>query len=127
MSETSTTCGTIDEALSAILASSSDDETESSSVVTSLMKDIEKYHTEKRISGTSKDSLLWWKTMKAVYPDLAKVACQYLSCPPSSVPSEQLFSGAGLIYDAKRSRLLPEKVDKLLFLKRNLPILKFEY
>lgn len=127
MSETPTTCGTLDEAMTSILASSSDDEAENSSVVTLLMKDIEKYHREKRISGTSQDSLQWWKTMKTVYPDLAKVACQYLSCPPSSVPSEQLFSSAGLIYDAKRNRLLPEKVDKLLFLKRNLPILNFKY
>ncbi|MPD04930.1 Zinc finger BED domain-containing protein 4 [Portunus trituberculatus] len=127
MSETPATCGTIDEAMTSILASSSDDEAENSSVRTLLMKDIEKYHTDKRISGTSQDSLQWWKTMKTVYPDLAKVACQYLSCPPSSVPSEQLFSSAGLIYDAKRNRLLPEKVDKLLFLKRNLPILNFKY
>ncbi|XP_076060474.1 zinc finger BED domain-containing protein 4-like [Oratosquilla oratoria] len=109
-SETPTTCGTLDEAMASIIASSSDDETEKSSVVTLLMKDIEKYHREKRISGTSQDSLQWWKTMKTVYPDLAKVACHYLSCPPSSDPSEQLFSSACLIYDAKHNRLLPEKL-----------------
>lgn len=88
MSETPSTCGTLDGAMTSILASSSDDEAQNSSVVSLLIKYIEKYHREKRISGTSEDSLQWWKTMKTVYPDLAKVACQYLSCPPSSVPSE---------------------------------------
>lgn len=121
MSETPTTCGTLDEAMTSILASSSDDEAEKSSVVSLLIKDIEKYQREKRISGASQNSLQWWKKIKTVYPDLAKVACQYFSCPPSSVPSEQLFSSACLIYDSKRSRLLPEKVDKLLFLKRTCP------
>ena len=47
-----------------------------------------------------------------------KLAPQYLSCPPSSVTSEQLFSGAGLIYDEKRNRLLTEKPEKLLFKKK---------
>ncbi len=97
--------------MTSILASSSDDEAdlgeESLSLKRTVIEDIEKYHKEKRISGTSQDSLQWWKTMKSVYPDLAKIACQYLCCPPSSIPSEQLFSGAGLIYDAKRKRLLP--------------------
>lgn len=65
--------------------------------------------------------------MKIVYPDLARVACQYLCCPSGSVPSEQMVGGAGLIYDAKCKRLLPEKADTLLFLKKNLPFLCFKY
>ena len=37
----------------------------------------------------------------------------------TSVPSEQVFSVAGSVVDEKRSRLLPENVDKLVFLFEN--------
>ena len=37
------------------------------------------------------------------------IACRYLCCSLSSVTSEQLFSGAVLIYGNKQKRLLPEK------------------
>jgi hypothetical protein len=52
---------------------------------------------------------------------------QYLSAPPSSVASEQLFSGAGLVYEEHRNRLRGEKAAKLLFVKYNLPLINFEY
>ena len=38
-----------------------------------------------------------------------------------SVPSERLFSGATLVYNDQRKRLLPEKAEMLLYLKYNLP------
>ena len=65
--------------------------------------------------------------MKAVYSDLEKVVYQYVSCPPSSVPSKLRFGSTDLIYDAKCNRFLLEKVDKLHFLKSNLLILNFKF
>lgn len=56
------------------------------------------------------------KKKMRIYPDLAKVAWLNLCCPLSNVPSEQLFSSAGLMYDAKRMRLLAEKAEPILFL-----------
>lgn len=47
---------------------------------------------------------------------------KYLSPPPGSVPSEKLFSAAGLIYDPLRNRLYGVKATKLLFVKNNLPL-----
>ncbi len=40
----------------------------------------------------------------------------------TSVPSERVFSMAGDIVTASRSRLLAENVDKLIFLQKNMKI-----
>ena len=47
---------------------------------------------------------------------LAKLAKKFLTPPPTSTAVERLFSSAGLILDDRRSKLLPETVEKLLFL-----------
>lgn len=112
-------------AMALILASSSDEESEEMTEA-NTMDMVHEYHKEKRL-GANEDPLKWWKTNNSKYPALGKLAQQYLSCPPSSVTSEQLFSVAGNIYDEKRNRLKGEKAEKLLFLKKNLPLLKFDY
>lgn len=83
---------------------------------------LNEYNKEKRIP-ISDDPLLWWRvnTKFQIFYSLAR---QYLSCPPGSVASEQLFSGAGLIYDPLRNRLDGDKAAKLLFIKYNLPLLE---
>ena len=58
---------------------------------------------------------------------LASLARKYLSAPPGSVASERLFSTAADIADEKRNRLAAEKVEMLLFLKKNLQLLNFDY
>lgn len=117
----------IKSALARIMASSSDEETEETqSKEKKTMDMIKNYHKEKRIQADC-DPLKWWKDNNTKFPELGKLAQQYLSCPPSSVSSEQLFSGAGNIYDEKRSRLHGEKAEKLSFLKKNLPLLDFKY
>ena len=42
---------------------------------------------------------------------------RYLTPPATSTAVERLFSAAGLIMDAKRNKLSPAFVDKLLFLR----------
>ena len=123
----STSHSTVVEAMNLILASSSEEETEDVAKRNSL-EIVKKYHKEKRL-GPDENPLKWWKERSADsdYQILGKIAQQYLICPPSSAPSEQLFSGAGLIYDEKRKRLQGEKAEKLLFLKSNLPLIKFKY
>ena len=119
---------TVSNTMISILTSNSDDETEESSAERTIAEtEIDGYHKQKRITVTSTESLQWWKKMENIYPNLVKGASQYLCCPPSSVPSKQLFSSVGLIYNTKQKQLSLEKAEKLLFLKKNLPLLNFKY
>uniref|UniRef100_A0A1A8D420 HAT C-terminal dimerisation domain-containing protein n=1 Tax=Nothobranchius kadleci TaxID=1051664 RepID=A0A1A8D420_NOTKA len=71
----------------------------------------------------SASPLAFWKTNKERFPDLAKVARAYLSAPCTSVESERLFSAASNIVDEHRNRLMTEKAEMLLFIKKNLPMM----
>ena len=67
----------------------------------------------------------YWLGKKTLWPCLVDLACKYLSIPPSSVPSERLFSSAADIVSQERNRILPDKAEMLLFLKKNLPVVGF--
>ena len=80
--------------------------------------EVGQYKTEDSIS-LSDDPLLWWKMHAQNFPILSRLAKIYLGIPATSVPSERVFSTAGDIISAQRSALLPQHVDKLIFLKKN--------
>ena len=46
------------------------------------------------------------------YPLLSGFAKKYLSTPPTGVASERVFSGAGIIYDDRKSQISPELAEK---------------
>ena len=73
------------------------------------------------------DPYIWWSVNLNQYPQLSRFARIYLSAPGSSVYSERLFSESGLVYEAKRSRLLPTNEEHLVFIHHNLPLVNFEY
>ena len=78
------------------------------------------YLTEPLIPFRRANSYSWWAENKTRFPPLAELAIRYISAPPTSVPSERLFSTAGDIYDEKRNHLAPERViSMLLFIKKN--------
>lgn len=73
------------------------------------------------------DPLMWWKYNLEAHPNIGSMVHKYLSCPPSSVYSERLFSEAGNVYEEKRNQLKPENAGMLVFLKHNLRQLHFDY
>ncbi len=67
------------------------------------------------------DPLTWWvKEGKQRFPLMYELAVKYLSVPATSVPSERVFSSAGDIISANRSRLGEEKARMLICLHSNL-------
>ena len=63
--------------------------------------------------------LKWWKQNVSKYPTLSVLARQYLSIPGTSVPSERIFSCAGLVVSKLRNRLSSSLVDQIIFLSKN--------
>jgi len=74
------------------------------------------YLNEKPVSG---DPLSWWKENESKYPRISKLARRYLAVPATSVPSERIFSSAGLLVNKLRNRLCPDIVDNIIFLNKN--------
>jgi len=67
----------------------------------------------------------WWGAYQkfqstACESKLILLAKRVLSAAPSSVMSERLFSVTGNIYEARRSRLLPEHGEQIAFLNFNM-------
>ena len=61
--------------------------------------------------------LIWWRDNEKYFPRLSQLA---RCVPATSVPSEHAFSAAAHVVNKKRSSLLPENVNMLVFLSANL-------
>ncbi|KAJ3661175.1 hypothetical protein Zmor_005584 [Zophobas morio] len=116
--------------LAMMLDSSSEDESqeisENGSPDAVLKKELLSYRNKARLN-INENPLKWWSVNRTELKILSGIARRFLSPPPASVPSEQLFSSAGLIYEPLRNRLEPEKAAILLFIKYNSTIFKFSY
>ena len=86
-------------------------------------KEIERYLREPLVKQ-EENCLQWWSRSAHNFPALSKFAKRYLCIPATSVPAERVFSTAGLIINEKRSSLLPQNADMLIFLNKNLPSIK---
>lgn len=92
---------------------------------TTIIQEYTLYRDAELKSNKKSDPLDWWKVNAVKYPKLGKLVWKYLSAPATSVPSERLFSEVAAISDARRSRLKPEKVETILFIRGNVPIFNF--
>ena len=102
------------------------DDEDSQVIHTSLREQIDievNYYSQLRFTDTDKkgmDVLKWWKENKNRYPCLYEAAKGLLHTPATSVPSKRIFSEAGYIARARRSRILPVNLNRHLFIKKNL-------
>lgn len=86
--------------------------------LTNIIVQFQNYLAEPQIRFTL-NPLEQWKTRGTKYPKLSELANKYLNIPATSVNSERCFSTAGNIVTAKRSTLLPDNINMLVFLYQN--------
>ncbi|XP_029458251.1 zinc finger BED domain-containing protein 4-like [Rhinatrema bivittatum] len=77
------------------------------------------------VQSMDTDPLRYWAQKASMWPELAIVAQHFLSCPPTSVQSERVFSITGNIVSPHRARLSPDLVEQLVFIKMNFPLLGY--
>ncbi|CAB4430555.1 unnamed protein product [Rhizophagus irregularis] len=63
------------------------------------------------------DTLLYWKLHEKEFPNLAKMARDYLAVPGTSVPVECVFSGGTDLVSHRRCSLSPETIRVCMCLK----------
>ncbi|CAF4019943.1 unnamed protein product [Rotaria sp. Silwood1] len=98
----------------------------------------EKNHVEKELEnylastlvmeGDEKDDILsFWKQHKQSFPLIASIARDILAIPASNTSVERQFSACKNTFTDKRTKLGSEKLNKLIFLKKNMNILKEKF
>ncbi|KAI8421976.1 hypothetical protein MSG28_009882 [Choristoneura fumiferana] len=65
------------------------------------------------------DILLYWHAKKSSFPLLSEAARALLAIPATSTPSKLIFSEAGLTLNAKKTRLVPSCMNKIMFIHDN--------
>ena len=81
--------------------------------------ELEQFLSEPLVDYKAGSPFKWWHENKARFPILAQLARRFLSGTATSVPSEWLFSQAGIVYEEHRNRILPENSETPLFIKGN--------
>ncbi|EIW58934.1 HAT dimerization, partial [Trametes versicolor FP-101664 SS1] len=61
-----------------------------------------------------KDALEWWNDRRASFPNLSRMALDYLSIPATSVDPERTFSRGRLALPHTRNRLSPQSTRALM-------------
>lgn len=69
----------------------------------------------------------YWKRNEIRFPFLCSLFKKYGTAPATSAEVERLFSLAGNIVTDMRKRITAEKLEMLLFLNANLPLLNYHY
>jgi hypothetical protein len=66
--------------------------------------------------NTEIDPIEWWKSHESLFPCLSKFAYDFLCITATSVPSEQVFSKAGIIITKRRNRLSDNSIRSIMCL-----------
>ena len=72
------------------------------------------------VAAGASEAMVWWACNSSAYRNTARITRQYLSVPATSAQSERQFSATGRLISKLHSRLDPDRVDKLIFLYKNM-------
>ncbi len=86
--------------------------------------ELERYLNLPRPENANVDILKWWAQHELELPLLSCLARKYLGIVITSAVSERVFSQAGKTVTDFRTKLDPENVEKIVFLKTNLPLVR---
>jgi hypothetical protein len=89
--------------------------------------ELDRYLEDETRIDNSTSILTYWNCNKSLYPDLARIAKRILTIPATNTSIERLFSDSGNIITDRRTRLDTDKINSLLFIKKNMRILKEIY
>ena len=91
-------------------------------------EDVVKSYLNDKLENTC---LVWWQKYEQDAKEnkiklaLCRLAKLYLTPPPTSTNCERLFSVAGQVMDEKRAKMLPENLEKILFLRENILVTNY--
>jgi len=69
-----------------------------------VMSEVDIY-LEEKVERSQVDPIEWWRTYETRFPNLRRMARDYLAIPATSVPSERCFSIAGNVLTKRRSAM----------------------
>ncbi|KAE8595288.1 hypothetical protein XENTR_v10015679 [Xenopus tropicalis] len=81
---------------------------------------VEKYLQDNQTIGAKEDPLVYWEKRKCLWPALTKLAFMYLTCPPSSIFAQRVFSSPSKHGDMQRLPEVMEGMEHFGFLMVNL-------
>jgi hypothetical protein len=91
-------------------------------------QELEKYLTSTSViqNEVEDDVLSYWKEHQKSFPLIASTVRDILAIPASNTSVERLFSSCKNTVTDKRTRLGADKLNKIMFLQKNMEILKKE-
>ena len=109
----------------ASLMNDSDDEPEREEAVEAddvEVDELETYLALPQINDKSQNAVSeWWVEHAQRFPNVARMARQYLGCPATSATVERLFSQVGIAFSAKRKSGKASTLESMMFARANLP------
>lgn len=85
---------------------------------TSFHSQVESY-LRQQTAEEETDPRLFWQQHESTFPELTKLALQYLSIPASSAPVKRLSSIAGKVFRPERWKMSYVRFEELMFKKCN--------
>jgi hypothetical protein len=93
---------------------------EEDEIVEEEASEVDQYLLLPQLSeGMAFDLLAWWKKQSTMWPNLAKMARQYLALPATSAGVERLFSNGGQIHSSLRKSTKEQTLEMMLYISQN--------